>query len=99
MRFSTMVNFSRNNAIVEGNMSSTPHFQVHTALLAMKSTGPKEAYVVVSVGTVGEILDGPEKLNQPGFVKIRVQGEALYTFARDLQDNALIESLPYDTYD
>ena len=80
-------------------MSSTAHFQVHTTLLAMKSAGPKEAYVMVSVGTVGEILDGPEKLNHPGFVKISVRGEELYTFARDLQYNAFIESLPCDTYD
>ena len=80
-------------------MSSTTHFQVHTSLLAMKSTGPKEAYVTVSVGTVGEILDGPEKLNSPGLVKISVKGETLYTFARDLQYNAFIEAPPSDIYD
>ena len=91
-----MVNFNGNNVLVEGNMSSTPHFQVHTALLAMKSTGPKEAYVTVSIGTVGEILDGPEKLNHPGFVKISVRGEELYTFARDLQDNTILEPLVCD---
>ena len=88
-----MPNFSSNNIIVDGNITSAPHyFQVHTPLLAMKSTGTMEAYVMVSVGTVGEILDGLEKLNHPGFVKIRVKGEALYTFVRDLQDNAFIES-------
>jgi hypothetical protein len=94
-----MVNCSSNNVIVEGNMSSTPHFQVHTALLAMKSTGPKEAYVTVSIGTVGEILDGQEKLNHPGFVKISVRGEELYTFARDLQDNTILGPLECDIYD
>jgi hypothetical protein len=80
-------------------MSSTPHFQVHTTLLVMKSSGSQEAYVTVSVGTVGEILDGTEKLKDPGFVKIRVNGEMFYTFARDLKGNAFIDSLPYDIYD
>ena len=71
-------------------MSSTTRFQVHSPLLVMMSVGPKETYVTLAVGTVGEILDLPDKLNDPGLVTIRVNGETLYTFARDLQDNAII---------
>ena len=87
-----------NIGIAEEQASSKPHFQVHTTLLAMKSTGPKEAYITVSVGTVGEILDEPEKLNHPGFVKISVRGEELYTFARDLRDNTILEPLVCEIY-
>jgi hypothetical protein len=74
-------------------MFSTSRFQAHSPLLVMMPRGPKETYVTLAVGTVGEILDLPDKLSQPGFVTIRVNGETLYTFARDLQDNAYIESL------
>jgi hypothetical protein len=74
-------------------MSSTSRFQVHTPLLVMMSTGPKETYVTLSVGTVGEILDVPDKLSRPGLVTIHVYGETLYTFARDLQENTFIEPL------
>ena len=37
----------------------------------------------------------PDTLNHPGFVTIRVNGETLYTFARDLQENAIIEPQAY----
>jgi hypothetical protein len=56
-------------------------------------TGPKEPYVTLSVGTVGEILDIPDKLGRPGLVTIRVNDETLYTFARDLQENTIIEPM------
>ena len=68
-------------------MSSTSRFQVHTPFLAMKSTRLKKHYVTLSIGTVGEILD----VSQPGFVNIRVSGETLYTFTRDLEANVIFE--------
>jgi hypothetical protein len=74
-------------------MSSTSRFQVHTPLLVMMSTGPKETYVTLSVGTVGEILEIPDKLSRPGLVTIRVNGETLYSFVCDLQENTFIEPL------
>jgi hypothetical protein len=77
-------------------MSSTSQFQVHSPLLVMMPSGPKETYVTLTVGTVGEIIDGPDTLDHPGFVTIRVNGETLYTFARDLQENAIIEPLVCD---
>ena len=76
-------------------MSFPSHFQVHTTLLAMKSTGPQETYITIPVGTLGEILDGNDRLNRPGLVRIRVRNEILYTFARDLHENAFIEQLAY----
>ena len=72
-------------------MSSTSRFQVHSPLLVMMPNGSKEKYVTLVVGTMGEIVDLPDKLSQPGFVTIRVNGETLYTFARDLQENAILE--------
>jgi hypothetical protein len=78
-------------------MSSTSRFQVHSPLLVMMPRGPKEIYVTLAVGTVGEFIDGPDTLDHPGFVTIRVNGETLYTFARDLQENAVIEPLACDT--
>jgi hypothetical protein len=81
-------------------MSSTSRFQVHTPLLAMKSsTDKKETYVTLLTGTLGEILDVPDKLHRPGFVSIRVQGEVLYTFARDLQDNVIVERMTSNIFD
>ena len=50
-------------------------------------------------GTLGELLDVPDKLHRPGFVSIRVQGEVLYTFARDLQDNAIVERMTSNIFD
>jgi hypothetical protein len=67
------------------------HFQVHTTLLAIESIGTKERYVTVPVGTLGDIVDGSDTLDQPGFVEIRIQGKTFYTFARDLHQNAYIE--------
>lgn len=61
------------------------------------ANGPKETYVTLAVGTVGEFIAGPDTLDHPGFVTIRVNGETLYTFARDLQENAVIEPLACDT--
>jgi hypothetical protein len=80
-------------------MISTPHFEIHTPLLAMKSIGRHEEYITLSVGVVGEILDAIDSLIEPGFVTIRVGEETLYTFARDLQQNAIIESMVCNTFD
>ena len=38
------------------------------------------------MGTVGEIIEEYEDLDRPGFVLIRVAGDKLFTFARDLRD-------------
>jgi hypothetical protein len=65
----------------------------------MIPSGPKQTYVTLAVGVVGEIIDGPDKLDQPGFVTIRVAGETLYTFARDLQQNAVLESIASNSLD
>ena len=76
---------------VDGNMSFTSRFKVHTPLLAVKSVGRKETYVTLSFGTLGEILDTGGNVNDPGFVTIRVDGEMFYTFTRDLRENATVE--------
>jgi hypothetical protein len=65
----------------------------------MQSSTGKETYVTLLTGTLGEILDIPDVLHRPGFVRIRVQGETLYTFVRDLQDNAIVQPQPYDIYE
>lgn len=78
---------------------SPSRFQVHTPLLAIVPNGTKETYVTLLTGTLGEILDLPDKLHQPGLVSIRVQGEVLYTFVRDLQENAIIEPMTCDMSD
>ena len=62
-------------------------------------TGPKEKYIAVPVGTLGGIVDGNDKLNHPGLVRIRVKGETLYTFARDLHENVFIDSLAYGAFE
>jgi hypothetical protein len=48
----------------------------------------------LSVGTCGEILDLHDQLGRPGIVMIQVNGQTLYSFARDLEQRTLLETTP-----
>ena len=75
-------------------MWSGSGFRVSSPLLAMKSLAGPQVYVTLSVGTCGEILDLHDQLGRPGIVMIQVNGETLYSFARDLEQRTLLETTP-----
>ena len=61
-------------------------FTVHSPFLAIKSLNGRSFFVTLPVGTVGEIIEAYDDLDRPGFVLIKVAGDTLFTFARDLRD-------------
>ena len=60
-------------------------FTVHSPVLAMTSLSQRSLFVTLPVGTVGKIIEEYDDLDRPGFVLIRLAGDTLFTFARDLR--------------
>ena len=71
-------------------------FRVHSPFLAVKSLTSHQVYVTLPVGAIGEIIECSDDLEQPGFVLMKVAGETLFTWARDLQECSDAVSLSWE---
>ena len=92
--FNRMICYNPEPNGIKDTMSSWSRFRVSSPLLAMKSQSGPQVYVTLSLGTCGEILDLHDQLGRPGIVMIQVNGETLYSFARDLEQRTLLETTP-----
>jgi|HubBroStandDraft_6_1064221.scaffolds.fasta_scaffold507473_2 hypothetical protein len=74
-------------------MVSGSRFRVHSPFLAMKALTGRRVYVTLPVGTGGEILELYETHDEVGrsrLALIQVNGETLFTFLQDLEDQSEI---------
>jgi len=60
-------------------------FRVHSAFVALKSLGRRQIYVILPVGILGETVQPSDNIERAGLVAISVNGETLFSWARDLR--------------
>ncbi len=60
-------------------------FRVHSSFVALKSLSRRQIYVILPVGILGETVHPCDNIERAGLVAISVNGETLYSWARDLR--------------
>ena len=63
----------------------TQHFRVLSPFVVLKDLNCGQAYLILPVGAIGEILPSRDNLEQPGLVQLKVDGETFVAWTRDLQ--------------
>jgi hypothetical protein len=60
-------------------------FRVHSSFVALKSLSGRQIYVILPVGILGETVHPFDNIDRAGLVTISVNGETLFSWARDLK--------------
>jgi hypothetical protein len=76
-------------------IASGSRFRVTSPFLALKCQSNRQIYVMLPVGATAEIVGTYDDLARPCLITMKVNGEVLFTWARDLDRCATPSALAY----